>query len=295
MAFNTFDNSWPDEVQSESITFGSSKGFHLIQNEWLITQKGLFKKQNNKNKPYGLHILGPKNTLYAPEGFWSFYYNNEPWLEGTLVDGNMSGDWKLYEHGQTKNFITANFCSLFNKTRKQNANWVSPFYLDLEGRGQNDIVYFWKGGLLVLDGKTHTAVIDLDIIPVAEPEGSTWKPEYYSQLPVISTIPIWKNGPYCFWYDYSVGLPLSPDEENDQGWIPHMSYLAFYAMIKGKPKLVFLTPSLMDYSKIDLKKSGKNGYATLDLLKFTAKWDKQKECFIDPGSKKETNMTKGSH
>ena len=273
MAFNSFDGSWPNEVQAESVTLGSAKNLYLLE-DLRVTQKGLFKKWKDHGNPEGLYIQGPHVVPYVANGPWSFFYDGDPWLEGTMVNGNMSGEWQLFGYASTKDSTIADFCNLFNKVRNDRVTYIFPFYFDLEGRGHDDIIYFQKGGILILDGKSHEVVTDITQIPVPIQKGSIDQSHTYYRKPTISKVPIWKDGPYCFWYSFQTKEQPSPNEMNNRGWAPRLKHTAFYILLDGKLKLVFQCKSDdLDDESIELKDPDRNGYMQLDCKYFIAKWD----------------------
>ncbi len=166
--------------------------------------------------------------------------------------------------------ITADFKEIFIKASHQPTNMVWPYYLDLEGRGRDEVIVFGGSKLLVLNPNTLKVVFVL-------------KNDFKIDFDTDDNIHfgrIIQKGPYCFWFEKITKVPMA---ENMVLMSYDWSYeWFFYSFIDGQWKRVFCQKFIGQddhygddpNNEVDLKDGN------LRCVDVTARWDKKYNCFV---------------
>ena len=225
---------------------------------------------------------GHDSIPYFPEGNWSITYDDNPWLEGAYRNGVMSGEWKLWEWGNTRKFIKADFLKLYNENMKKKKSEVFPYYLDIEGRQHDDIVIFADRNLLLLDGDSRKIIAAFENIA----------DEDFRLLPDISRKPIWPGGPYCFWwhdddYAYNFGAEEVTGNSRDfkHRWtvnvLMNKNIKSIFTKVFERREGEVSWDGYKYNTIISLKDTDQKGFMQLNVEGVVAQWDDQKKCFLE--------------
>ncbi len=166
--------------------------------------------------------------------------------------------------------VTADFKEIFIKVTHQQENIVWPYYLDLEGKGQDEVIVFGEDKLLILNPN------NLKVLHVLKND---------SEIDIGSDDDIhfgriYQNGPYCFWFEKITKVPMAKD-------MVLMSYnwsyeWFFYSFIDGKWKRVFYQKfqGQDDHHGDDPNNEVGLINGKLKCVDVMARWDKKNNCFV---------------